>query len=249
MLNKLHLRSKHLAIASLVGISLSATSNAELISFEAAYSQDERWPQFVTPHKTITLEDGTKLSSSIPVVFSRAYEDGKLLIVDRAGTIEIDHTNTNFIEQVSDLSSNPEQGNNFDNFIRQLGRRVFDLSHSQTKAVPEAVLSKFDSFLVCRTMMCPTALRTLQTELDSKSKWLAANNCRPIIVFKKSVPNAEFYSFLESNQIHLPVVVPIFTNGFLNFTFSERESNTDILWVNKNGKLLKKGSSLEKMLE
>jgi len=247
--NKINTALKNLSIGSLLTLSaLSATATTGPDSYAEAFNKDGRWPQYVTPNQKIVFEDGTSLSATIPVVFSRAYEDGTLAVVDRIGAVLIDYTKTDFTQQVSELVEKSGEEQNFDNFIRQLGRRVFDLSHSKTKAVSEKVLSEYDSFLICKSRMDSDVLDQLKADLTANEDWLKAHNCRPIIVFEESVRNAEFYKFLETNEINFPVVVPIFTKGFIDFTFTQREADAVHLWINKNGKLLAKGSSVEKTL-
>ena len=243
------LQSKQLATSVLLAIAtLGAYAETETISFAEAYEKDSRWPPYVTPSETIVFEDGTSLSASIPTVFSRAYDDGTLVLVDRIGTVFVDHAKTDFIKQINDQVELPDGEQNYNNFIRQLGRRVFDLSHSITKAVPESKLSEFDSFLVCKTEMNPEAIAVVKERVFSNQKWLTSHNCRPVIVFENSVPNETFYHFLKTNDVLYPVVVPIFTKGFIDFAFTERESNANFLWINKNGKLLAKGGSLDELM-
>ncbi len=239
---RLKLRAVSYLMAAIVPcITFAETSDC----YNTAYMNDSEWPQYVTPNEPIELANGTTLSASIPLVLSRAYEDGKLAVVDRVGTELIDHSKTNFVKQVKAAEDDRNQGVSFHNFIQQLGRRVFDLSHSTSKAVSEKTLSKYDSFLIIRCAYDPEAVVEITSKLDQTTAWLNSNNCRPIILFEESVPNAEFYQFLETNNVNYPVVVPIFTQGLRKFVYTERESDSSILWINANGKCLKKAASLE----
>ncbi|HAV12030.1 MAG TPA: hypothetical protein DCX06_00850 [Opitutae bacterium] len=250
LLNKFKLKLKEHSVSCLFAIitpSICIASNNDC--FANAYENDSNWPQFVTPSEAIELENGTRLSAFIPLVLSRAYEDGTLVVIDRAGATLIDHSKTNFLELTQDDSTSEREGQNFHNFIQQLGRRVFDLSHSTSKAVPEKVLSEYKSFLVIRCAFSVEHISEVTTELDTITEWLNSNNCRPIIIFKKSVANAQFYEFLETNKVNYPVVVPIFTQGLTEFIYTDRESETPILWINKNGKKLNQASSIQAITE
>lgn len=235
------------SIITTLSFNVSLATGAE--DFSKVYEHDSAWPQYVSPTQQIIFDNGTALSPNIPVVLSRAYEDGSLAVTDRIGSVLIDHKETDFLQQVSQQTNHDETEQNFHNFIRQIGRRVFDLSHSETKAVPEAALSEYDTFLVCKSSMQGDAIKDLVVNLNAQQDWLAAHNCRPIIVFEAIVKNAEFYSFLKTHEIHYPVVVPIFTKGFLEFTYTQREAGASKIWLNKNGKLLAKGNHLEAMLK
>ena len=213
--------------------------------FAAAYSNDEFWPAHITPEETIYDESGNSLlQANIPVTLIRAYEDGKLSVVDRKGNMLIEHSKTDFCEQVQAfLKSKRKAATQI--LLHQLGRRTFDRSYDQSKAVSEQELSKYRGFLIVRTSSEKEFLGRVLKTLPSMREHLNKKEIRPIIVFDELMRNYEFSKMVERFDIAFPVVAPIFQKGFVQALFSEREQNSRVLLLSISGKLLGKYKKLE----
>jgi len=218
--------------------------------FDAAYEQDGRWPSHIRLTEDLLDDHGKPLvRKSIPLVLVRAYADGELAAVDRTGTILIDHTKTDFLDQVAESEKKQTQKGDAANFLHQIGRRVFDFDDGSPKAVSESKLADFDAFLICRTSSAETALEALLSEIDALKPQLESRNIEPILVFEELMPNKEFYEHLESHEISHPVVVPVFQTGFLQAIYTNRESDTPYLLINKTGKLLRSAKTVRGALD
>lgn len=219
---------------------LAIAATDALPDYENAYRHDRLWPSHVRLSEDLLNEDGRRLAGKgIPLVMIRAYADGKLALVDRAGTFLVDHAKTDFLARIADFQEkNPEAGDAA-NFLHQIGRRVFDLSYDSSKAVPESELVRFETFLICHTSSEKSELKALIAKLDDLQPQLQSDMIEPILVFEEFMPNQEFYDHLEALEISHPVVVPIFQRGFLEAIFTEREADMNFLLINKNGKLIR----------
>jgi hypothetical protein len=234
----------HYAFYLLFCHSLVASTSAG-ISYAQAYENDRHWPSHVSFAEDLHDEDGKRLvSKALPVVLVRAYEDGQLAIVDRAGTLLIDHSKTDFLKRVDAFQEKQKEAGDTANFLHQIGRRVFDLSRESEKAVPETELAQYEAFLICRTQSDETALLPLLDKIKAILPQLGEAGIQPILVFEESFSNKAFYEHLKSLEVPYPVVVPVFQRGFLSTVYTEREKGMDFLLINKNGKLLRAANTL-----
>lgn len=233
---------KHLLslLLLLQGLGAAKITHSGLPDFESAFNNDKLWPSHVQMSEDLLDGDERQiLKKGIPVVLIRAYADGKLAVVDRAGTFLVDQTETDFLARVADFQKkNPEAGDAA-NFLHQIGRRVFDLDDGTDKAVPETNLARFDAFLICRTSSKKSELEPLLSKIDELQPQLVTAEIEPILVFEELMPNKEFYDHLKAFAVPHPVVVPVFQNGFLQAIFTKRETDMDFLLINKNGKLIR----------
>ncbi|WPJ94191.1 hypothetical protein SH580_12180 [Coraliomargarita algicola] len=241
--------SFHLVASCLSLVGASAESLDATGSYEYVYAQDKLWPSHVELEQDLYSDEGKRLlRAGLPLVLIRAYEDGMLAIVDRAGTFLIAAEGTNFSSLVATHQAESEKAGNFSNFLNQIGRRVFDFDYDENKAVPEAELSRFEAFLICRTSADEETLMTLLYKLEEHKETLEAKNIEPILVFEEFMKNQEFYDFVTTTRIPHPVVVPIFQKGFLQAVYTEREAGHDFLLLAKSGKRLGASSTLDEAL-
>lgn len=212
--------------------------------FSWAYSQDEYWPSHVTPKEAITDASGAiLLQENIPVVLMRAYEDGQLSVVDRAGNLLIDHSKTDFLEQIEKTLASAHKVKTRI-LLHQLGRRTIDLSYSQSKAVSETEFSKYSKFLIIRTSSMEEPLLLTLSVLNDRQAHFERENIRPILIFDELMPNQQFYELVKRHEIPYPIITPIFQKGLLDALFSERESGYRSLLLSISGKLIEKKSSI-----
>lgn len=220
------------------------------VSFPQAYENDSHWPSHVSLTEDLQDENGKRLvSGSIPVVLIRAYQDGQLAIVDRAGTFLIDHSKTDFLKRVEGFQERKKASGDAANFLHQIGRRVFDVGDGRDKAVPESELVKFDGFLICRTSPGAAELGDLLSKLNAIEPLLKSRSIQPILVFEDLMTNEEFYNHLKDLDVGYPVVVPVFQVGFLQAVYTDRESDTRFLLINRNGKLLRAANTVRGTLD
>lgn len=225
--------------------SLIASTSAG-ISYAQAYENDGHWPSHVSLSEDLHSEDGKRLASkALPVVLVRAYDDGQLAIVDRSGTLLVDHSKTDFLKRVDTFQEKQKEAGNAANFLHQIGRRVFDLNRDNEKALSEKELAQHEAFLICRTRSAEAALLPLMDEIKTILPQLEEAGIHPILVFEETMTNKTFYEHLKSLDVPYPVVVPVFQRGFLNTVYTEREADTPFLLINKNGKLLRAADTLE----
>jgi hypothetical protein len=224
---------------SLVALPCSGSDYAE------AYANDRHWPSHVSLSEDLHDDEGKRLvSKSLPLVLIRAYEDGQLAIVDRSGTLLLNHSKTDFLQRVDAFRQKQEATGDAANFMHQIGRRVFDLNRDSGKAVPETELAEYEAFLICRTRSTEDALVPLLESINDILPQLEEANIQPILVFEEIMPNKAFYEHLKSHEVPFPVVVPIFQRGFLDAVYTKREAGTPFLLINKNGKLLRAADTL-----
>lgn len=242
-----------LVIASLGSQFSLASQDAESLNFADGYANDHLWPATVTPSIAIHDASGQKmLDSSIPVVLSRAYEDGTLAVIDRIGCLLIDYKQTNFVESVNELrmSLGDLEGSHHTRILlNQLARRIYDKSYSESKAVSEEELKKYSQFLIIRTSSKTTSLQATLAQLRSLDPYLEDKNVCAILIFDELMPNAEFNQLVAEMDVTYPVVVPIFQKGLIQALYTEREQEDRVLLLMPSGKLVEKAVSLETFLK
>lgn len=232
------------AISSLLLASIAGAND-----FETAYKNEALWPSKVTPNETVYDADGKKLiEENIPVAFIRAYPDGHIAIVDRIGSVIVDHSKTDFIDLMGESELTPKRSGNMI-LLNQIGRRCFDLSHDKKKAVSESVLMEYRSFLFVRTSCQQRALSSTLDRLEKAADSMKSSKVRPILIFDELIPNEEFYAKVLEAEIPYPVVVPIFQKGLVQALYTERENGFQILLISINGKLEATYRSLEDYIE
>lgn len=213
--------------------------------FAWAYSQDAFWPAHVTPKEAIADASGSiLLQANIPVVLIRAYEDGQLYVLDRSGNLLIDHAKTNFIDQIkATLASEREAKTNI--LLHQLGRRTYDRSYHQSKAVSELELARYSRFMLIRTSSEEAPLQATLEALHGMREHFNDKKIRPVLVFDEHMPNQKFYELVKQFEIPYPVVAPIFQKGLIEALFSKREQDSRVLLLSISGKLIETYTGLE----
>jgi hypothetical protein len=233
-----------LLTCSVIMVTNVLTGGATTKDFDWAYAQDMFWPTHVTPSEAVLDDSGNiVLQANIPVVLIRAYEDGKLCLIDRTGNILINYAITNFVEQIETTLAS-EQRAKTKIMLNQLGRRIYDYSYDRSKAVSEKELAKYSAFMVVRTPSNKESLEATIAAIRDQLEEIDTKKICPVLIFDELMPNKVFYERVNELKVPYPVVAPIFQQGTVNALFSEREKSSRAILISISGKLLDKWTTL-----
>lgn len=212
--------------------------------YSLAYNICDYWPIHIIPSEDLYKNGARIVEKDIPTVLIRAYPDGILAINDRSGNHLISYEKTDFLKRVY---QNKKSNLKTTIFLNQIVRRVFDLKINSEKTLNQEYLDKFENFMIVEIPYGqPEKTKNILTELKSLKEKLQSKNTLPILHLDTLIENETFYSFIIENEINYPVVVPIFTPGFKEFVYTERESldHSPLLIIKKTGKLIRSLASL-----
>jgi len=238
-----------ISISTISAAFTQAVDPADSSEYKKAFALDHLWPSHVTPRATITDPSGApSLGAGIPLVLVRAYEDGKLAVIDRGGSRLIAHSKTDFIERVKEAGAKDEDIN-ARILLNQLGRRTYDRSHDTTKAVSEIELARYSKFLIIRDPGDEESLLDLKELLNERRDHFDRGGIRPVLLLDAQLSNQAFYELIKTVEIPFPVVVPVFQQGVSEAIFSAREEEDRVLLLAASGKLIGKYERLSEYLD
>ena len=224
-------------------------------AFAELFAADSAWPLFVTPKSDIQVgrESQTDLKKGIRTVFIRAYADGMIAVMDRGGSIIIEHNKTDFAERVSETlherAALPHEKEVSGNIAAQIARRAFNRSFSETRAVSEAFINEFERIIVVRMPSDAGEFDRSLEEMEEQAEFLKSKNTLILVAFEELVDREAFASFFETSPEYLALMSPVYGIGLIETLFTERENEDKVLLIRPSGKLVDNGADLREMLK